>query len=390
LSASGNYVSSHRCISGLSPCGSGLRAQLHHHRSFYHTSDFTSTAKSTATRNLTFNVEHYLVTLLFHNTNSNSISPVSIMESSPRRENEHVNNFETLDALAEEAKHWRCKLIFNQANISETEKDEDFDADPVDLCAFLQPPLQNQRNFDLPSKTNYMFPERFKGKEAIPLLKAELKVAAIKCGHNLTVRSSHISIKGETERECVITFCCDHARLVKHGPTKKNSSTDREKPTDSSTDKEQTAPKKQQEKRKYKNSTKRAKNKDTQCQFQFNIFLQKETASKLPSRWFLSTVPSTKKDSHNLHQHHFQLDPDHMHVPIGCMSPDEKELAKNCCQLHFTSSSTSDLVNVRQKDGLYFKASQLTYLSQKERLAYLNLSANATTAEKLVESFEAR
>jgi hypothetical protein len=79
-----------------------------------------------------------------------------------------------------------------------------------------------------------------------------------------------------------------------------------------------------------------------------------------------------------------------MHVPIGCMSPDEKELAKNCCQLHFTSSSTSDLVNVRQKDGLYFKASQLTYLSQKERLAYLNLSANATTAEKLVESFEAR
>jgi hypothetical protein len=66
--------------------------------------------------------------------------------SSPGRENDGVNNFDTLDTLAAAAKHWRCKLLFNQAEISETGTDEDFDADPVDLWAFLQPVPTAQKN----------------------------------------------------------------------------------------------------------------------------------------------------------------------------------------------------------------------------------------------------
>jgi hypothetical protein len=301
--------------------------------------------------------------------------------SSPGRENDGVNNFDTLDALAAAAKHWRCKLLFNQAERSETETDEDFDADPVDLCAFLQPTHQKKKNLALPCKTNYMFPERFKGRAAIPLLRTELKVAAIKCGHNLSVRTSK-KPSGTTDREYQITFCCDHARLVGKGPTKTSQ-------TDSSTDKEPTTAKKK-DTRAYKSSTKRSETKDKQCQFHFCVFLHQESASRFPSRWFLSTLPVSGIGSHNEHQHHFQLDPSHMHFPIDCMTSQEKKLATNCSQVNFTSSSTSDLLNVRQKDGLYFKASQLTYLGQKERRALSNLSSDASSAEELVSSFDAR
>jgi hypothetical protein len=63
-------------------------------------------------------------------------SAVPIMESiSPGRENDGVNHFDTLDALAAEAKHWRCKLLFNQTNRSEMMTNADFDGDPVYLCA---------------------------------------------------------------------------------------------------------------------------------------------------------------------------------------------------------------------------------------------------------------
>jgi hypothetical protein len=79
-----------------------------------------------------------------------------------------------------------------------------------------------------------------------------------------------------------------------------------------------------------------------------------------------------------------------MHVPIQLMTEEEKQLAKDCSQLYFTASSSANLLSIRTKTGLNWKAKQLDYLSRKQRDAVKGLSTDATTAERLIESFNQR
>jgi hypothetical protein len=94
--------------------------------------------------------------------------------------------YNTLESLAIEAKTWECKLLFNEA------VDRDAPPEIVDLCDFLSPITKRNRtsNFDYPNRTNYMFPERFKGLASKTQLEMELRLAAIKGGFTLDLRTS--------------------------------------------------------------------------------------------------------------------------------------------------------------------------------------------------------
>jgi len=72
------------------------------------------------------------------------------------------------------------------------------------------------------------------------------------------------------------------------------------------------------------------------------------------------------------------------------MSDEEKKLAKDCAQLHFSSTSAAALASLRQKTGLNWKANQLFYLNKKEKAACKGLSKDASSADRLVKSFDSR
>jgi hypothetical protein len=140
----------------------------------------------------------------------------------------------------------------------------------------------------------------------------------------------------------------------------------------------------------YKTSTTKARSKEEQCLFSFTIFLMDDSSDVFPGRWFLSALPSTRQQQCNVHRNHYQLEPSNMHIPIQIMTEAEKRLASDCSQLYFTASNTAALLSLQRETKLNWKPSQLAYLSAKERAAVSKLSSDATTAEKLVESFQSR
>jgi len=81
-----------------------------------------------------------------------------------------------------------------------------------------------------------------------------------------------------------------------------------------------------------------------------------------------------------------------LHVPISLMTDEERELARQCAQLSFTPSSSAALANVRNGLGLdiTWKESQIAYLTNKEKQIVSKLDCNASSAEKLIESFNER
>ncbi len=63
-----------------------------------------------------------------------------------------------LDNLTNDAKDWKCQLLFNQAAFNQGDEDA-VDVDIVDLCEFL-PYISlrgRKENKDYPPGTNYMF-----------------------------------------------------------------------------------------------------------------------------------------------------------------------------------------------------------------------------------------
>jgi hypothetical protein len=72
------------------------------------------------------------------------------------------------------------------------------------------------------------------------------------------------------------------------------------------------------------------------------------------------------------------------------MQPHEKELARQCFQLRFTAASTAALLTMRNSLGLTFSHKQLAYMNDKEHKEWLDLKPDASTAEKLVATFEKR
>jgi hypothetical protein len=119
-----------------------------------------------------------------------------------------------LDKLANDAKDWKCKLLFNQAVFNQGEEGAE-DVDIVDLCEFL--PHINVRdrkeNQDYPPGTNYMFPERFEGLAGKGLLLVELKLAAIQCGYSLAIRNSNSVTNAKSDRAFYISLSCLHGTM---------------------------------------------------------------------------------------------------------------------------------------------------------------------------------
>jgi hypothetical protein len=75
------------------------------------------------------------------------------------------------------------------------------------------------------------------------------------------------------------------------------------------------------------------------------------------------------------------------------MAESQKQLARECAQLSFNSSSTAALINIRDGLGMEkinWKDSQIDNLRKVEKQEFTDLSAEASSADKLVETFEKR
>jgi hypothetical protein len=283
--------------------------------------------------------------------------------------------------------NWKCKLLFNQAVINEGEEGA-VDLDIVDLCEFLPfiSVKDRKEKKDYPPGTNYMFPERFNGLAGKLLLMVELKLAAIQCGYSLAVRNSRVETNAKSDRAFYCCLTCLHGKMycpLSH--QKATVASDKDGVSKSS--KTNTKTTNSKTKAKYRTSTKRPTDKQLLCPFKIKLFLQKDSAERWPGRWFLCGETPTKCCHHCFH---FKHKPGHMHVPIQLMTAAEKKLAEDCSQLHFTASSSANLLSIRAKTGLNWKEKQLDYLSRQERDAVTGLSKDASTAEKLIESFNQR
>jgi len=176
---------------------------------------------------------------------------------------------------------WKCQLMFNESTA------EDIEVHSVNLCDFLVPLLPAKREKRYPNGTNYMFPERFNGRSSASLLSVELKLAGVKSGLSIVIRSSK-SWKN-TQRAHTITFKCDHGRSYgdgyagnwKHSTCKTGSSLNSTKST--------------KHRSSYKTTSKRPVSAEGLCSFGFIVFLQDESADKLPGRWFLRSIKESKK-----------------------------------------------------------------------------------------------
>ncbi|KAG7337561.1 hypothetical protein IV203_019816 [Nitzschia inconspicua] len=72
------------------------------------------------------------------------------------------------------------------------------------------------------------------------------------------------------------------------------------------------------------------------------------------------------------------------------MSDVEKQLARECTQLHFSAPASAALLNIRNDLGLTHSPAQVHYMSTQQRVTELGLSPSATNADELVKSFSNR
>ena len=74
------------------------------------------------------------------------------------------------------------------------------------------------------------------------------------------------------------------------------------------------------------------------------------------------------------------------------LSKEEYKIALNCSQLSFSPSSVSNLLSVRDSEGIgiQWDASQMRYLDKKYETEIKLLTPNASSAERILETFENR
>jgi hypothetical protein len=118
-----------------------------------------------------------------------------------------------LDNLANDAKDWKCKLLFNQAVFDQGEGDAE-DVDIVDLCEFL--PFISVRD----RKENQDYPQEQttcsqKGSRdwLEKILMVELKLAAIQCGYSLAIRTSKVETNEKSDRAFHCSLNCLHVKI---------------------------------------------------------------------------------------------------------------------------------------------------------------------------------
>jgi len=106
--------------------------------------------------------------------------------------------FDELDKLVEQSKNWQCELLFNES-LPDSEQ-----SNFVDLATFL-------------GKQEYMFPTHFCGPASESKLIMELRMASIKAGFVLEIRSSKTQSYFDKHPNCrfgkYITLCCQKHRI---------------------------------------------------------------------------------------------------------------------------------------------------------------------------------
>ena len=91
------------------------------------------------------------------------------------------------------------------------------------------------------------------------------------------------------------------------------------------------------------------------------------------------------------HSGHFEFQPEHLLAQICLMSEEQKQLARDCAQLNFSSSITTALLNLRKGLGMpEWKDSQIEHFLKVEKEEFSMLTPNSSSADKLIYSFKQR
>lgn len=96
-----------------------------------------------------------------------------------------------------------------------------------------------------------------------------------------------------------------------------------------------------------------------------------------------------------LHQGHFSLQSSDLRVSLKCMTEKERQLGKECSQLHFSPTSSAALLSLRDElgVGIQWNSKQVAYLNRKENDLLLTMTekgAGISCADKLIDCFKKR
>ena len=292
-----------------------------------------------------------------------------------------LQDFEAIKASNAEACVWDCELLFNVAEANEEPEYEnlcDYLKMPANLKDRKMPKGEEKNEVDWgpngilwcwPPNTCFMFPrKRFQGMGDKLKLVTELKLAALKAGFKLVVKSSNE--KQTKFRCCTVTFACHKHILSKAS-------------VDEDTLKHEHG------------SHSLPREKEKRCPFTFSVFLTPPKECWITNSWFLSVIDD--KFVHlgrSTHCHHHQFPAKDLHASIKLLNNDEKTLALDCAQLHMTNTAQAALLTLRNKEGISWHDHQMRYIKKRnqkmlEEEAGL-ITVNASSAEKLLSKLETR
>ena len=245
-----------------------------------------------------------------------------------------IDNYDLMENQIEIMKHWECSLPFNESLTNELPK-------YVDLCKMFT------------IEEAYMFPIRFTGESSKEKLIQELKIAAMKAGFALMLRTTSRRKSRFYDQTCHLY--CQHGVPFRH---------------------------------RNKQNVRVAKSKwcvgaSEKCNFRVIIGLLRDSG-----RWVFKNFNWEKQTTCDVHTGHFKLDISHIHTGIALLSSSEIELSRNCSQLNISYSSTTELLNLRNFLGFdnKWKTSQVYYkLNQCGKL-----NTNASSAQQLISTFDNR
>lgn len=95
---------------------------------------------------------------------------------------------------------------------------------------------------------------------------------------------------------------------------------------------------------------------------------------------------------YNRHKNHFQLDTNLITASMELLTEQERKLIRDCGQLYMQSNVTASLLSQssKEKTGIGWKSNQIYWMTYKERTQIADLSPNASSASKIIKSFEER
>ncbi|KAG7340136.1 hypothetical protein IV203_006540 [Nitzschia inconspicua] len=233
---------------------------------------------------------------------------------------------------------WDCKLLFEEVDKKTGETTMQHD-----LCAMRA------------KGVDYMFPAKYHGLAAKEELLINLKLAALKAGFCLVTDGYEGKKRlNTTKKNCRdrvralgIYLKCDHGQ-VHRNEIRKGSKTNHGHTNVCASESRELHPKPKSQKN---TSARRPLTRDRVCPFRLTIYMIREDSVVDAGRWFLARVRETNIPNSARHSGHIQIAPDLLPKQIKTMSEEEKKLARECSQLHFTSTSTASLLNIRNALG---------------------------------------